>query len=144
MGCVLRSVQPAEDHALVHDEADPSRALVRRILASIHAYERDMIRLRLRNGAARKAERGGYTSGRPPYGWAAIGRELVPVPNEQTIRATIKSWRREGWSLQAIADKLNADGTPSQTGVRWSKVTVNSVAKNTRRATTSPPKRKAG
>ncbi len=133
MGKVLRSALPAEDHALVHDDDDPSRALVRRLLAAIAAYERDMIKLRLRGGRAQKAAAGGYCHGRPPYGWIASGKELVPVEAEQSVRRRIKIWHGQGLSLRAIAARLNSEGIPSKTGRQWSPVAVNSVVQNTRR-----------
>jgi DNA invertase Pin-like site-specific DNA recombinase len=61
---------PTEDANLVHDPDDPTRALVRRMLGSIAAYERDVIRLRLKAGRARKLQHGGYAGGAPPYGYA--------------------------------------------------------------------------
>lgn len=140
MGCVLRSTHAAEDHALAHDEDDPSRALVRRIFASIHAYERDMIRLRLKAGLVRKAQLGGYVGGRPPYGWAAVGRELVPLPHEQEMRRRIKALRRAGSTYQAIADLLNSEGVVAKSGmVSWSAMSVRSVVLNNRRATMPRP-----
>jgi DNA invertase Pin-like site-specific DNA recombinase len=87
-GKELRSCSPAEDANLVHDPDDPTRALVRRILGSIAAYERDVIRLRLKAGRARKLLHGGYAGGAPPYGYAAVRGELVKIPGEQLgIRA---------------------------------------------------------
>lgn len=133
MGAALRSALPGEDHALAHDDADPSRALVRRILAAIAAYERDMIKLRLEGGRSRKAAAGGYTAGRPPYGWIASGKELVPVEAEQRVRQRIKIWSGQGLSLRAIAELLNSEGVLSKTGRQWSSVAVNSVLTNTRR-----------
>lgn len=138
-GWRLRSALPGEDHALVHDDADPSRALIRRILAAIAAYERDMIRLRLRGGREAKAAAGGYLHGRPPYGWIASGKELLPLEAEQRVRRQIKEWAKAGESSRAIAARLNSDGVPSKTGGMWSSKTVLSVINNTRRATKPRP-----
>jgi DNA invertase Pin-like site-specific DNA recombinase len=50
------------------------------MLGSIAQYEREVIRLRLMAGRARKKLEGGYAGGGPPYGWAAVRGELVKVP----------------------------------------------------------------
>src|SRR5207244_2593385 len=70
---VVCSTSPSEDAYLAPDDAgdDPSRALIRQILGAVAQYERGMIRLRLRQGKARKVARGGYAGGAPPFGFRA-------------------------------------------------------------------------
>lgn len=138
IGAVLRSTVPAEDAALVHDPTDPTRALVRRVLGAIADYERDLIRMRLRAGIIRKAECGGYVGGRPPYGWIAHGRELVPVETEQAVRRQIKTWHRAGWSYKKIADELNGRAIPAKKGGLWSSGVVGNVVRNDTRAVNIP------
>jgi DNA invertase Pin-like site-specific DNA recombinase len=139
LGGQLHSTSPAEDAHLEHDPDDPTRALVRRILGAISDYERQMIRLRMRSGKTRKAAAGGYTGGRPPYGWDARGRELVPNPAEQGVRRRIKDLRRKGHSLRSIAAFLNEEGIPTKAGRPWGPVAVNNVLQQTRRITPPQP-----
>lgn len=134
----LRSAVPGEDAALVHDPHDPTRALVRRVLGAIADYERDLIRMRLRAGIIRKAECGGYVGGRPPYGWVARGRELVPEETEQAVRRQIKAWHRNGWSYKRIADELNARTIPAKKGGLWTSGVVGNVVRNDTRAINIP------
>jgi len=38
-------------------------------------------------GKAQKVAKGGYGGGRPPFGWRAEGKELVPDAREQEVVA---------------------------------------------------------
>lgn len=126
---VLASCSATENEHLTDDADDPTRALVRRILGSVAAYERDMIRLRLRTGRARKRIAGGYVAGAPPYGYAAVGRELVPVEPEQEVIRLIRRLVREGWSLAAVCAELERRGIASRAQHRrWRKSTVAAIA----------------
>lgn len=138
LGGELHSTIATEDANLTDDPDDPLRKLVRQIVGSIHEYERSMVRIRLQAGYDRKAAAGGYMGGRPPYGWAAIGKALRPVEAEQVQRRRIKEWHRQGWSTQKIADKLNDEGIPTKAGAKWTRVPVNRVIRDDRRAMTAP------
>jgi len=72
------------------DSAEPTRTLVRQVLGCIAEYERGVIRQRMMAGKAAKVARGGYGGGRPPFGWRAEGRELVPEPGEQATIALVR------------------------------------------------------
>ncbi len=52
------STMPGEQAVIEDDPEDPSRRLIRQVLGAVAEYERSLIRLRLRNGRRRKAERG--------------------------------------------------------------------------------------
>lgn len=54
---------------------------------------------------------------------------LVRGPPEevQTVRRIFRLYTREGWSLPAIARRLNAEGVPASLGARWSYWRVRSV-----------------
>ena len=83
-----------------------------------------MIALRLRSGRAAKAARGGFAYGSPPYGWRAVGKELVPDDAEQTVINRVRTMRGQGKSLHEAADALNADRFPPRRGERWHPQTV--------------------
>lgn len=105
------------------DPEDPGRKLMRRIFGAVAEYERDMIRLRTQAGRRRKADRGGYAYGAPPFGYRAESGELVPVDGEQAVIARIVAWRDDGVSLARSAAILNAEGVPARKG-RWHPTTV--------------------
>src|SRR5205823_7582346 len=106
MGKMIFSTAGGEDAFLADDPDDPSRKLIRQVLGAVAEYERSMIRLRMRAGRRRKAEKGGYAYGSPPYGWQSIGGDLIEVPEEQAVISRIRAWRAEEKSLTVIADRL--------------------------------------
>lgn len=106
----VHSTSPSEDGVLEDDPGDPTRALIRMVLGAVAQYERSMIRLRTAAGKARKGDMGGYTGGRPPYGWRAREGELEPSPPEQAVVKRIRRLYHDGLSIRAIAAELNADG----------------------------------
>jgi DNA invertase Pin-like site-specific DNA recombinase len=114
------STSPSEDAYLGSDDPDdPSRAMIRQILGAVAQYERGMIRLRLRQGKARKLAQGGYVGGAPRFGFRAESRELVPDDVEQVAHARIVQLRAEGLSLRAIVEVLASEGITAKRGGRW-------------------------
>jgi DNA invertase Pin-like site-specific DNA recombinase len=137
-GKELSSCEATEDAHLRHSPDDPTRALVRRILGSVSAYERDVIRLRLMAGRARKALAGGYAGGGPPYGWAAVRGQLVRVPSEQQALKVMRRLRRDGSSYREIVAELDRRGIPSRGG-SWHPGTVRDIlVRMEKRAEKSP------
>ena len=110
------STMPSEQAVIENDPDDPGRELIRVILGAIGQYERELIKLRLRNGRRRKAAAGGFAFGSPPYGYRSEGKELVPVPGEQDTLARIDSLRAAGTSWRAIAQTLNDEGRADPSG----------------------------
>lgn len=102
---------------------DEMRALVRQILGAVAQYERAVIRKRLANGRAEKHAQGGYAYGGPPYGWAAVGKELVPVEDEQQVLVVMRQLRATGMSYAAVASALNDAGHVARRG-GWHAQTV--------------------
>jgi DNA invertase Pin-like site-specific DNA recombinase len=115
----LHSTSPTEDAHLEDDPNDPTRALVRQVLGSIAMYERQMIRVRLAAGIIAKRSAGGFTGGRPPYGWRAYGRELEKDPAEQVILRKMLTLARAGKGGWLIANEFNAKGIPARSGGLW-------------------------
>lgn len=126
-GGVVRSTDPVEDLHLVDDPDNPTGTLVRQILQSIAEYERALIRLRMRAGKEAKIARGGYAHGRPPYGYRAVGGDLVPDVDERRNVAKMRRWRREGLSYRQIVDKLAEAGIKTRSGRSWSPQGVSRV-----------------
>jgi DNA invertase Pin-like site-specific DNA recombinase len=127
-GKELHSCSPTEDANLVDDPDDPQRAFVRRMLGSVAQFERDLIRLRLRAGRARKALSGGYAGGAPSYGWAAVRGELVKVPGEQSAIRGMARMRDRGASYREIVAWLEGQGIRSRASHgKWRPDTVRGI-----------------
>lgn len=67
----------------------------------------------------------GQRVGAPALGFRvnAAGRLEKEAIEQKTIRR-IRRLRTKGWTLQAIANRLNADGVPTKRGGRWHPSTV--------------------
>ena len=67
---------------------------------------------------------GGYSGGRPPFGWRAEGKELVPDEPEQEVIALARRLSDEGLSSRQVAARLEEAGHRPKVGERWSSVQV--------------------
>ena len=91
--------------------------LMRQVLDSVAEYERASLVARLTAARAAKKARGGYAGGRPPFGYRAHRRALVP--NEE--QAAVVRWifdrvAQDGWSTRSIAKELDQEAA---LGRRW-------------------------
>lgn len=116
MDAEVFSTSGGEQDYLRDDPDDPSRRLIRQILGAVNEYERGMIRLRLRRGRQRKAEKGGYAGGRPRFGLAATAGVLVKVPKEQQTIEEARRLQAAGYSIRAIARGLAEAGYRTRSG----------------------------
>lgn len=116
------------------DGPDELRELIRNILGAIAEFDRARIVTRLRAGAERKAAAGSRYAwgGRPPYGWRAERKELVPDEDEQAVLRWIHELHEDGLSSRKIAEQLNHEGFTRRAGGAWHH-------ENVRRALMHPP-----
>ena len=125
IGGEVYSTSDAESGYLTDDPDDPSRKMIRQILGGVAEYERSMIRLRLRSGRRKKAAKGGYAYGSPPYGWESIDGKLEKVEAEQAVLGRMRSLQQEGHSIRQNAETLNAEGAAAKReGSLWHPTTV--------------------
>jgi DNA invertase Pin-like site-specific DNA recombinase len=121
------------------DADDPMRTALRQMVGVFAQLERGMIAARMRAGRVKKASTGGYAGGGPAYGWRAVDGSLEPIPEEQSVIATIRRLRGDGWSWAAIAAALNTSEVPSRRGDRWHAATARRVALRPRDAERAVP-----
>ena len=108
MGIALRSVtEPI-------DTATPMGQTIFAVLAGMATQERLTITQRTLAGKKEKASRGGFPGGPAPLGYARDKEEDLQVVVEEagTVRR-IYTLRRQGHTLQEIADILNAERVPT-------------------------------
>lgn len=127
LGAETFSTDGGEQGYLKDDPDEPSRRLIRQVLGAVAEYERAMITLRLRLGRRRKADRGGFAYGSPPYGWKARRGDLVPDPLEQEGLTMARDLRSQGRSLAVIGRKLEAAGHLPRRGGRWHPTSVKRI-----------------
>lgn len=92
--------------------------------------ERDNINKRTSSGRKIKAARGGYSGGRPPFGYAPQNGKLVVVPEEAEIVRFVIQSKENGMTYQAICDSLNEAGKTNRSGTKFSISTLQVITEN--------------
>lgn len=94
---------------------------------------------RLRAGRERTKRAGGRVGGQPHYGWTAYRGTVGPDPDEQGPLWLMTHLAGLGWSLQRIADHLNALRIPTRSGRPWNRTTLHPIIRRaTNRAAAAP------
>lgn len=97
-------------------QADPLKKALVQIQGVFAELEKSQLVRRLRKARAKAKQERGRCEGRLPYG---------STPDEKHVIDRIRAMRRTrrnktpGMTLQAIADRLNAEGVPTQAGRQW-------------------------
>ena len=92
--------------------------------------ERQNITKRTSAGRIIKASKGGYSGGRPPYGYKPSSGKLIIVPEEaETVKYIIKA-KESGITYQTICDKLNSEGKTNRSGTKFSISTLQVIIDN--------------
>ena len=99
---------------------DPTRTLIRQVLAAVAQFDKSVIVLKLRAARDRKRLREGKCEGRKPFG--ARPAEVQALARIRALRRKPKGGPR--LSIAAIAARLNDDMVPTRTGKPWAPGTV--------------------
>ena len=100
------------------DLSSPSGRAFAGMLAVMSEYERELIASRIREAMAAAKARG-----------VRLGR---PVEHSRAVRGLVVSMREDGATLQAIADRLTAEGVATPRGGRWHLATVRRILESGR------------
>jgi site-specific DNA recombinase len=92
--------------------------------------ERENINKRTSSGRKVKASRGGYSGGRPPYGYSPLNKKLVIVPEEAEVVKYVIESKKAGHTYQQICDTLNAQGKTNRSGSKFSISTLQVILDN--------------
>jgi site-specific DNA recombinase len=92
--------------------------------------ERANITKRTSSGRAIKAARGGYSGGRTPFGYRAIGGNMVVVPEEAETVRQIFGMKESGSTYQNIVDALNGQGKTNKSGTAFAISTIQTILGN--------------
>jgi DNA invertase Pin-like site-specific DNA recombinase len=110
------------------DDTSPTSVLMQQIIDAFAEYERAVIRSRVRAAMA-VLKSHGKRVGHVPYGHrlAKDGVHLEPDEAEQRLVSQVQHWRRDGYTLAAIADFLNANGLRTRQGNIWQRSFVSQL-----------------
>lgn len=92
--------------------------------------ERENINKRTSGGRKVKAARGGYSGGRPPFGYTPQNGKLVIVPEEAEVVKYVINAKNKGATYQQICDILNAQGKTNKSGGKFSISTLQVILEN--------------
>ncbi len=106
----------------------PEGKLFRTMLVAFDAFERDRIRLRTKQGLAKKKAAGQWL-GKPPIGYRVDPdtKALVEDEKEQAAMRTAQRLRAQGYSFKGIAICLTSRG--NFRGKLWSASTIRKILK---------------
>lgn len=122
----IKLLSTEEDFEDNNDMANIYRAL----LQFVAEQERKNIALRTRKGRSMKAQCGGYSGGRVPYGYSVREGVLVINDDERPIVEFIFREIAQGTSMLAITDKLAKQGYVTRKGRGFQVSTIKSIIEN--------------
>jgi DNA invertase Pin-like site-specific DNA recombinase len=109
---------------------DPTSELIRGILLSVARFEKALIRSRIKAALAVKRSKGERLGGAPPYGFRVQGKDLVPDPNETSVKDRLRQWRAEGMTIRALQDRATAEGLLSRAGKPFTLAAIHALVKD--------------
>lgn len=118
----------------IYSQDDPSQFLINGLMELLDQHSSLEIALKLKRGRRRKAKNGGFAGGKRALGYKKILIEDKPDlaidEDEAETIILIRKLRREGLSMQAIADKLNGIQAPTKRGGKWYASTIQYILNN--------------
>lgn len=99
------------------------------LILFVAEQERKNITKRTSGGRRIKASKGGYSGGKPPFGYKPVDGKLVIVPEEAKVVRFAFEQQAAGATLQGIVDQLREMGWKSRNGENFSVSTVHSILK---------------
>ena len=115
--------------AVVNDDTGLGN-VYKALILFVAEQERKNITKRTSGGRRIKAARGGYSGGKPPFGYKPVDGKLVIVPEEAEIIRKIFKERREGETYMSIIDSLHACGYRTRTNTKFSIGSIQSILGN--------------
>jgi site-specific DNA recombinase len=117
------------------DTSTPTGRLLFQQLGSFAEFERSMILERTVSSRRRKAAKGLWPGGTPPYGFRVVGEKATARverdPDEvQVIHRAVAHLIEDGLTLRECAEKLNAEGLRPRRAARWDGVRVRLILSN--------------
>lgn len=102
----------------------------RALMMFVAEQELKNITRRTSGGRAIKASKGGYSGGRPPYGYKPVDGMLTIIPAEAEVVRKIFEMKKSGATYQQVCDALNEQGKKNRSGTKFSISTVQTILAN--------------
>lgn len=116
--------------SFINTETSQGRLFIT-MMGGFSEFERDMINERTQSGRVKKGKSKKYAGGRVPYGYDLLDSDtMVLNDHESIVVKKVYELRKEGKSLQKVADELNNNGTMNKKGKPWSKQAIDYMLKN--------------
>lgn len=112
------------------DEDNGLSGIYRSIMLFVAEQERRNIATRTSGGRKIKAKAGGYSGGRPPYGYSVSNGQLIINETEKPIVVQVFEGLDEGKTLWAIADGLTDAGFVTRKGVPFRESNIRAIRDN--------------
>lgn len=106
---------------IASDDGDPTRKLIRQILAALAEWDKSQLVLKLRLARERKTRLTGWQPGARPFG---------DTPSELRTLNIIKNFLSRGMTQARIAQLLNEAGLTTRYGNRWSQQKLSEMLKH--------------
>lgn len=115
------------------DTATAAGRMMVQMLGVFAEFEREMIVERTKMGLAKKASKGEWTGGTPPYGYRydIDARVLVPVPEEaRLVRRIFELYAERGMGSTQISNWLHDSARTTKRASRWAPTRVLEILRN--------------
>ncbi len=113
------------------DGLDPAiMNLLRSLSQYVAEQERQNITIRTSAGRKVKAQLGGYAGGTPPYGYTAVGHELVIQPEEAEMVQKVFEYRDAGLTMTQTVNRMCNEGYRTRKGSPIGMSNVQSIRRN--------------
>ena len=124
----MKLISTAEDF----EQFGVFKPILEALTAALAEVERGTITARTSGGRNIKASRGGYSGGRPPFGYKADRntKGMVVVPEQAEVVRKIFAMKRSGSTYQQIVDTLNSEGFTNKSGGKWAISSVQVILSN--------------
>jgi DNA invertase Pin-like site-specific DNA recombinase len=108
---------------LTANDGDPTRILIRQVLAAVAQFDKSVTVLKLRAARDRIRRQKGRCEGRKPFGTRP--GEQATLERMRALRRKPKGENRMGY--HRIAHTLNAESLPSRSSKPWSAMSVSRI-----------------
>lgn len=125
-GVEVLSCEPGEEDL---QSKNPTRKLIRTILAAIAEFDRSCLVERMRVGKVRARANGKRCGGRASYG------NHKAHPEERAVIDRVNHLQRHGFNASKIADLLNSEGLLTRKGTRFRAMQVSRILSRTQENT---------